>query len=232
MLPIQYRLACAGGQGKGQTCFFKLFSFRLQFIGLRAVGVDALSRWFANPRRPPSPDASLAALRRPGLDGTCDQRQTGSGEPLTPRRALACSLVWLKRWMAQLRPGGCSWPCLGAASPRRSQADLRVSLESLQLGSHPAHPRCLPRGGTRSAGAGWPGAGLRDLGTQSRSFDFESSRAHWAQEKRPPCWVDGLLAQRRLNRGPNVVAIGGGTGLATLLSWPSKRYSQATSQRL
>jgi uncharacterized cofD-like protein len=36
--------------------------------------------------------------------------------------------------------------------------------------------------------------------------------------------VDALLAQRRLNRGPNIVAIGGGTGLATLLSG-LKRYS-------
>ena len=36
--------------------------------------------------------------------------------------------------------------------------------------------------------------------------------------------VDALLAQRRLNRGPNIVAIGGGTGLSTLLSG-LKRYS-------
>ncbi|MEX0587905.1 MAG: gluconeogenesis factor YvcK family protein, partial [Cyanobium sp.] len=35
---------------------------------------------------------------------------------------------------------------------------------------------------------------------------------------------DALLAQRRLNRGPNIVAIGGGTGLSTLLSG-IKRYS-------
>jgi uncharacterized cofD-like protein len=36
--------------------------------------------------------------------------------------------------------------------------------------------------------------------------------------------VDALMAQRRLNRGPNIVAIGGGTGLSTLLSG-LKRYS-------
>ena len=38
--------------------------------------------------------------------------------------------------------------------------------------------------------------------------------------------VDALLAQRRLNRGPSIVAIGGGTGLATLLSG-LKRYSSS-----
>ena len=36
--------------------------------------------------------------------------------------------------------------------------------------------------------------------------------------------VDALRAKSRLNRGPNIVAIGGGTGLATLLSG-LKRYS-------
>jgi hypothetical protein len=36
--------------------------------------------------------------------------------------------------------------------------------------------------------------------------------------------VDALLAQGKLNRGPNIVAIGGGTGLSTLLSG-LKRYS-------
>ena len=38
--------------------------------------------------------------------------------------------------------------------------------------------------------------------------------------------VDALLAQRRLKRGPAIVAIGGGTGLATLLSG-LKRYSNS-----
>ncbi|KKZ12661.1 MAG: hypothetical protein TE42_03720 [Candidatus Synechococcus spongiarum SP3] len=38
--------------------------------------------------------------------------------------------------------------------------------------------------------------------------------------------VDALLAQRRLNRGPSIVAIGGGTGLATMLSG-LKRYSSS-----
>ena len=36
--------------------------------------------------------------------------------------------------------------------------------------------------------------------------------------------IDALQAQSRLNRGPNIVAIGGGTGLSTLLSG-LKRYS-------
>ena len=56
---------------------------------------------------------------------------------------------------------------------------------------------------------------------QSRSFD--SIQQALAPEK-GTVLVDALLAQRRLNRGPSVVAIGGGTGLATLLSG-LKRYS-------
>jgi uncharacterized cofD-like protein len=56
---------------------------------------------------------------------------------------------------------------------------------------------------------------------QSRSFD--SIQQALAPEK-GTVLVDALLAQRRLNRGPNIVAIGGGTGLATLLSG-LKRYS-------
>ncbi len=64
------------------------------------------------------------------------------------------------------------------------------------------------------------GAGLIWLG-QSRSFG--SIQQALAPEK-DTLLVDALLAQRRLNRGPNIVAIGGGTGLATLLSG-LKRYS-------
>ena len=56
---------------------------------------------------------------------------------------------------------------------------------------------------------------------QSRSFG--SIQQALAPEK-DTLLVDALLAQRRLNRGPNIVAIGGGTGLATLLSG-LKRYS-------
>ncbi|MCT0212386.1 MULTISPECIES: gluconeogenesis factor YvcK family protein [unclassified Synechococcus] len=56
---------------------------------------------------------------------------------------------------------------------------------------------------------------------QSRSFD--SIQQALAPEK-GTVLVDALMAQRRLNRGPSVVAIGGGTGLATLLSG-LKRYS-------
>jgi uncharacterized cofD-like protein len=56
---------------------------------------------------------------------------------------------------------------------------------------------------------------------QSRSFG--SIQKALAPEK-DTLLVDALLAQRRLNRGPNIVAIGGGTGLSTLLSG-LKRYS-------
>jgi uncharacterized cofD-like protein len=56
---------------------------------------------------------------------------------------------------------------------------------------------------------------------QSRSFG--SIQQALAPEK-DTLLVDALLAQRRLNRGPNIVAIGGGTGLSTLLSG-LKRYS-------
>lgn len=56
---------------------------------------------------------------------------------------------------------------------------------------------------------------------QSRSFG--SIQQALAPEK-DTVLVDALLAQRRLNRGPAIVAIGGGTGLSTLLSG-LKRYS-------
>ncbi len=64
------------------------------------------------------------------------------------------------------------------------------------------------------------GAAMIWLG-QSRSFG--AIQQALAPEK-DTLLVDALLAQRRLNRGPNIVAIGGGTGLATLLSG-LKRYS-------
>ena len=64
------------------------------------------------------------------------------------------------------------------------------------------------------------GVGLLLWG-QSRSFG--SIQKALAPEK-DTLLVDALLAQRRLNRGPNIVAIGGGTGLSTLLSG-LKRYS-------
>ena len=64
------------------------------------------------------------------------------------------------------------------------------------------------------------GGGLIWLG-QSRSFS--SIQQALAPEK-DTVLVDALLAQGKLNRGPNIVAIGGGTGLSTLLSG-LKRYS-------
>ncbi len=56
---------------------------------------------------------------------------------------------------------------------------------------------------------------------QSRSFG--SIQQALAPDK-DTVLVDALRAQSKLNRGPNIVAIGGGTGLATLLSG-LKRYS-------
>ena len=58
---------------------------------------------------------------------------------------------------------------------------------------------------------------------QSRTFG--SIKQALAPEQDQPL-VDALLAQRRLNRGPSIVAIGGGTGLATLLSG-LKHYSSS-----
>ena len=58
---------------------------------------------------------------------------------------------------------------------------------------------------------------------QSRTFG-SIKQALSSDQDRP--LVDALLAQRRLNQGPNIVAIGGGTGLATLLSG-LKRYSSS-----
>ena len=56
---------------------------------------------------------------------------------------------------------------------------------------------------------------------QSRSFG--SIQQALAPDK-DTVLIDALQAQSRLNRGPNIVAIGGGTGLSTLLSG-LKRYS-------
>ena len=64
------------------------------------------------------------------------------------------------------------------------------------------------------------GGGLIWLG-QSRSFG--AIQQALAPEK-GTVLVDALVAKRRLNRGPAIVAIGGGTGLSTLLSG-LKRYS-------
>jgi len=64
------------------------------------------------------------------------------------------------------------------------------------------------------------GGGLIWLG-QSRSFG--TIQKALAPEK-DTLLVDALAAKSRLNRGPSIVAIGGGTGLSTLLSG-LKRYS-------
>ena len=64
------------------------------------------------------------------------------------------------------------------------------------------------------------GIALLILG-QSRSF--KSIQKAVAPEK-DDVLIDALRAQSKLNRGPNIVAIGGGTGLSTLLQG-LKRYS-------
>ena len=100
-------------------------------------------------------------------------------------------------------------------------ADLQPiywSLETLKWGLSRV-TQVLPRGITGPVVL-VVGAGLIWLG-QSRSFG--SIQQALAPEK-DTLLVDALLAQRRLNRGPSIVAIGGGTGLSTLLSG-LKRYS-------
>jgi len=78
------------------------------------------------------------------------------------------------------------------------------------------------------AGGGFTGPLVLLLGAamiligQSRSFG--SIQRALAPHQNETALVDALVAQRRLNRGPNIVAIGGGTGLSTLLSG-LKRYS-------
>lgn len=78
------------------------------------------------------------------------------------------------------------------------------------------------------AGGGFTGPLVLLLGTvmilvgQRRSFG--SIQRALAPHQNETALVDALVAQRRLNRGPNIVAIGGGTGLSTLLSG-LKRYS-------
>ena len=79
--------------------------------------------------------------------------------------------------------------------------------------------RVLPRGITGPLVL-LVGVGLLLWG-QSRSFG--SIQQALAPEK-DTVLVDALRAKSRLNRGPNIVAIGGGTGLSTLLSG-LKRYS-------
>ncbi|MFN9924806.1 MAG: uridine diphosphate-N-acetylglucosamine-binding protein YvcK [Cyanobacteriota bacterium] len=153
---------------------------------------------------------------RPGWVGRGDLRQ----QDLVSRSRRAAR--WLqpglvvKRWM--ITSGlGLLIALLGAAV----WADLQPiywSLESLKwLLSQVT--QVLPRGITGPLVL-LIGGGLVWLG-QSRSFG--SIQQALAPEK-DTLLVDALLAQRRLNRGPNIVAIGGGTGLATLLSG-LKRYS-------
>jgi len=64
------------------------------------------------------------------------------------------------------------------------------------------------------------GIGLLIFG-QNRSFESISQAV--APEK-DTVLVDALIAKSKLNRGPNIVAIGGGTGLSSLLKG-LKRYS-------
>jgi uncharacterized cofD-like protein len=170
------------------------------------------------PVRGPGPKSRRArpALPRPSW--------TGRGDPRAPdlvtrsRRAarwLQPGLV-VKRWM--LTSGlGLLILLLGAAV----WADLQPiywSLEAIKWALAQL-TRVLPRSITGPLVL-VIGAGLIWLG-QSRSFG--SIQQALAPEK-DTVLVDALLAQRRLSRGPTIVAIGGGTGLSTLLSG-LKRYS-------
>ena len=159
------------------------------------------------PRRPPD---------RPGWVGRGDLRQ----QDLVSRSRRAAR--WLqpglevKRWMVSSGLGLLIL-LIGAAI----WADLQPiywSLETLKWGLSRV-TQVLPRGITGPMVL-VVGAGLIWLG-QSRSFG--SIQQALAPEK-DTLLVDALLAQRRLNRGPSIVAIGGGTGLSTLLSG-LKRYS-------
>ncbi len=69
------------------------------------------------------------------------------------------------------------------------------------------------------------GAGLLLWG-QSRSFG--SIQEALAPDK-DTVLVDALRAKSKLNRGPNIVAIGGGTGLSTLLSGLKRHSSRITA---
>ncbi len=162
---------------------------------------------FRKLRRPPD---------RPGWVGRGDLRQ----QDLVSRSRRAAR--WLqpglevKRWMVSSGLG-LLIVLIGAAI----WADLQPiywSLETLKWGLTRV-TQVLPRGITGPVVL-VVGAGLIWLG-QSRSFG--SIQQALAPEK-DTLLVDALLAQRRLNRGPSIVAIGGGTGLSTLLSG-IKRYS-------
>jgi len=166
------------------------------------------------------PGAPLRKLRRspdrPGWVGRGDLRQ----QDLVSRSRRAAR--WLqpglevKRWMVSSGLG-LLIVLIGAAI----WADLQPiywSLETLKWGLTRV-TQVLPRGITGPVVL-MVGAGLIWLG-QSRSFG--SIQQALAPEK-DTLLVDALLAQRRLNRGPSIVAIGGGTGLSTLLSG-LKRYS-------
>ena len=122
----------------------------------------------------------------------------------------------VKRWMVTSGLG-LVIALLGAAV----WADLQPiywTLEAIKAGLGQV-TRVMPRGITGPLVL-LIGGGLIWLG-QSRSFG--TIQQALAPEK-DTLLVDALLAQRRLNRGPTIVAIGGGTGLSTLLSG-LKRYS-------
>ncbi|MEB3331292.1 MAG: gluconeogenesis factor YvcK family protein [Synechococcaceae cyanobacterium] len=154
--------------------------------------------------------------RRPGISGRGERHQ----QDLVSRSRRA--VRWLqpglvvKRWMVTSGLG-LLIALLGAAI----WADLQPiywSLETIKWGLSRV-TQVLPRGITGPLVL-LIGGGLVWLG-QSRSFG--SIQQALAPEK-DTLLVDALLAQRRLKSGPSIVAIGGGTGLSTLLSG-QKRYS-------
>ena len=164
-------------------------------------------------RRPPS-----QAPRRPARPSWLDRGDPRQQDLVTRSRR---AVRWLqpglvvKRWM--LTSGiGLLMALLGAAV----WADLQPiywTLESIKWLLAQV-TQVMPRGITGPLVL-LVGGGMVWLG-QSRSFG--SIQQALAPEK-DTVLVDALLAQRRLNRGPSIVAIGGGTGLATLLSGLKRR---------
>ena len=131
----------------------------------------------------------------------------GSDDAIPTGHALVATRACGRRWLLTSGLGlltALLGPPLG-----RSETDLLDSGNPQLAAEHP------PGFATRDqAVAVLIGSGLLLWG-QSRSFG--SIQQALASDK-DTVLVDALRAKSRLNRGPNIVAIGGGTGLSTLLS--------------
>ena len=140
---------------------------------------------------------------------------TGSDDPIPTGRALVATWPGRQTLAAHLRPGSVD----GAAGGRRlgrPEADLLDS-GNTELAAEQPHHRVTPE--ITGPLVVLIGSGLLLWG-QSRSF---SSIQQALAPDKDTVLVDALRA-KPLEQGPNIVAIGGGTGLSTLLSG-LKRYS-------